>query len=265
MAGITVTPITGGAPAVAVAVDGSAAMTAVTLKRTADGVTVVAPIQPKTGVSVSTVQDYEIPWDTDVTYTATVTTAGGTTTYTSTTVQVSSTDAWAIHLAYPQRSVIIDQPNPVTGIFVLSKATATRAAQSTEHQVIGSPFPIIVTTGSRRSVRGSMVVNTTDAADEAALNLLLDDQTPILIRFPAAMDAGWEDGYYSIGDVTVDQPGTRGDPRRFFTLPFVRVTRPAVTTERAWDYPALTAAFADYAALTAAFADYGALTANERN
>jgi hypothetical protein len=55
-------------------------MTGVVLKRTANGATEKTPIQPKPGGTSSTVQDYLIPWDTDVVYTATVTTAGGTST-----------------------------------------------------------------------------------------------------------------------------------------------------------------------------------------
>lgn len=266
MAGVTVVPISGGAPAVQVTIDGGATITAVTLKRTAGGATDLARIQPATGHPTASVQDYEIPWDADVTYTAAVTTGSGTTSYTSTAVRVSASAAWAIHPAYPQRSVTIDQQHPTvsTGICVVAVNTVTRPAVSTEHRIYGSAFPVVTTFGSRQSARGGIVLTTSTLSDSAALDQLLDDQTPILIRFPAAFGVGWEDGFYSIGDVTVDRPGLAADPRRTYTLPFTRVRPPAVTTQSGWDYPTITETFADYQSITDTFADYPALSENRR-
>jgi hypothetical protein len=259
---VTVTPIVGGPPAVEVTVTGGATMTAATLKRTANGTTEKAPIQPKTGVTSSTVQDYLIPWDVDVVYTATVTTAGGTTTYTAAAVNLSATDAWAIHPVFPQRSITIDRQNPTGGIVVAGWTSTTRPAEASEHRIVGNPFPVFTTIGSRQSLRGTLTLFAERQTDRDSVTLLIDDQTPILFRYPASIGAGWEDGFYNVGDYTEDQIGPRGGGWWKISLALTRVQPPAVTTVAGWDYPTITATFADYADLTASFADYQALTAD---
>lgn len=262
---ITVAPIPGGPPAVQVTVDGGGAtMTAVVLKRTANGATEKAPIQPSTGVTTSTVQDYLIPWDTDVVYVATVTTSGGTTSYTAAAVNLSATDAWAIHPVFPQRSITIDRQYPTGGLVVTGWTSAVRASTANEHKIIGSPFPVVTTTGNRAGLRGVLTLLAEADTDRDAVVTLLDDQTPILFRYPTSIGAAWEDGFYSVGDYTEEQTAPRGGGWWKISLPLARVQPPAVTTAPVWDYPTITTTFADYADLTASFADYPSLTADKR-
>jgi hypothetical protein len=259
---VTVTPIVGGPPAVTVTVTASAAMTGVVLKRTAGGATEKTPIQPKPGSTSSTVQDYLIPWDTDVVYTATVTTAGGTSTDTAAAVNLSATDAWAIHPVFPQRSITIDRQNPTGGIVVTGWASVARPAQANEHRIVGNPFPVFTTIGSRQALRGTLTLLAERETDRNAVTLLIDDQTPILFRYPASIGAGWEDGFYNVGDYAEEQQAPRGGGWWKISLALTRVQAPPVTTVAGWDYPTITTTFADYADLTASFADYQALTAD---
>lgn len=265
---ITVTPVTGGPPMVQVTVTGGGpTMTAIVLKRTANGVTEKARWQPATGGTTATVQDVEIPWDTDVVYAATVTTSGGTSTYTAAPVTVSASDAWAIHPVYPQRSVIIDQQHPTgLGVTVAAMSEFVRASTATTHRIIGSPFPVTTTIGSRAAATGTMTLTSASSSDAANLWTLVDDQTPILIRFPDSFGVDFENGFYAIGDVASARVGVATEQRRLFTLPLTRVQAPAVLLQSAaWDYPTIVGSFTDYADLTATFADYAALTANRRS
>lgn len=258
---VTVAPIPGGPPAVTVTVTAPAAMTGIVLKRTGGGATERTPIQPKTGSTSATVQDYLIPWDTDVVYTATITTAGGTTTDTAAAVNLSASDAWAIHPVFPQRSITIDRQHPTGGLLVTGWTSAARPAQATEHRIVGNPFPVFTTIGSRQSLRGTLTLLAERETDRNAVTLLIDDQTPILFRYPKSIGSGWEDGFYAVGDYAEEQQAPRGGGWWKISLALTRVQAPPVTTASGWDYPTITATFADYDDLTASFADYPSLTA----
>lgn len=261
---ITVAGTATAVPGVGVTVTAGATITAIQLFRTASGVTELTRVQPRPGHSTVYVEDYELPWDVPVTYKA-VYTASGSFTDTATPVTVSSTSAWAIHPVFPSSlSVQLDRPGGTGETWVISIGTATRAANSSTHLVIGSAYPVVVTTGPRLAGTGTAVIGTASDAAEGALWALLDDQSPILLRVPDSFGANFANGFYSIGDVAADRIGVASLGLRQFTLPLTRVAAPAVTQQLAWDYPSLTAAFADYGALTAAFADYGSLTADRQ-
>lgn len=262
---ITVSPIAGGVPGIEITVTGGGAvMTAVTLRRTANGVTALTPVQPATGGTTATVLDYLLPWDADVAYAATVTTSGGTTVYTAASVNVTSTDAWAIHPVFPQLSVSIDRTVPTGGVFTGSWAGATRPPRFTEHDVIDAPFPVVTTVGQRGGLRGNLTLWAENPEDRDAVVALITDQTPILFRYPDALGVPWEDGFYAVADYGEEQVGTSRGGWWKLTLALIRTAPPASTVQVAWDYPTITATFADYAALTAAFADYPSLRANRR-
>jgi hypothetical protein len=232
------------------------------LKRTADGATEKTPIQPKTGATSSTVQDYLIPWDTDVVYTATVTTAR------------------RHHHRYrgcgePVRDGRVGDPPGVPATVADDRPAephrrdlrrrldrSARPADASEHRIVNNPFPVFTTIGSRQSLRGTLTLFAERETDRDAVTLLIDDQTPILFRYPTSIGAGWEDGFYNVGDYAEDQIGPRGGGWWKISLNLTRVQPPPVTTVAGWDYPTIAATFADYADLTASFADYPSLTAD---
>lgn len=244
--------------------DGSA-LTAITLTRNADGGSALTRAQPITGLPSITVTDYEAPWDTDVTYTATVTHGGTSETYTSAAVSLSATGPWLIHPTRPWLSVPIDQGDPqVAGIATIG--TVLRASTATQHPVLRSRYPVVTSFGPRLAPTFSLTVRTMTAQEQTALINIIDDQTPLLLRFPDSVPANIEDGFYSVGDVSEDRVlQYAGEPGRLFTLAVTRVTSPAGTQQSSWDYPTLTSTYADYGSLRAAFADYSALTADQAN
>jgi len=60
-----------------------------------------------------------------------------------------------------------------------------------------------------------MSVTTVTVDEENALRTIVNDQTPLLIRFPESYGLNWDDGYYHVGDVTVvtDLDGSTGTVR----------------------------------------------------
>lgn len=244
---------------------GGSTIEAVTLSRTVYGITANTRVQPGTGSAYEYVEDYDEPWDTNVVYAATVTTGSGTVTLTASAAQLSSAAAWAIHPLTPALSVCIDQQDS-DQIGVIGIDTASRTAQSTQHQILGAARPITTRVGPRSSVRGVLRIATVTALDEDRLWALVDDQTPLLIQFPSGWGVNWEFGYYDIGDVSADRVlQWSGDPRRTFTLPFTVVDPPAVTQQSQWGYAQLLHDFADYPSVAASFVDYPSLLSNSRS
>src|SRR5437763_1936163 len=87
----------------------------------------------------------------------------------------------------------------------------------------GTMTAATLTRGPRASTRGSMAVHTSDAGDRAALRALVQDQTPILIRFPDVWGVDWENGFYQLGDIAETRLGAAATGDRLFTIPFLRV------------------------------------------
>jgi hypothetical protein len=249
---------------VTVAATGGGTMTAVTLWRLVGSTAEKTRLQPATGGTTSTVTDFELPWGVPVSYRATITTSGGTETLTSAETTVDSTIAWLIHPNIPSLSLPLDQQNPEL-MGIVSLGDALIGATSTVHQIIGANLPVVTWVGPRLAPALTATVATVTVDEQNALFTILNDQTPLLVRFPTEWGVNWADGYYHVGDVTVGRViQYAGDPRRTFTLPLTPVAAPAGLQAPVWDYPTLAADFDDYPSMSAAFADYPSLTANVR-
>lgn len=242
--------------------DGTA-MTAVSLTRTADGATVPTRVQPVAGTASAYVDDPEAPWDTPVTYTARITYgSGATATYTSPAQTLTPAPAamWAIHPTVPSLSRRLDTGDPsVMGL--ASIADITRAALATKHRIIGSSTQVVTKVGNRAAPAGALQVTTTSLQELTDLLALVNDETPLLIRAPAAWGWAWQDGYYAIGDVGEGRRLQYGpDPTRTITLPYERVTAPAGQQQSSWSWGGLLNNYADWPSVTAAFADWPSVT-----
>jgi hypothetical protein len=248
-----------------IATPSGAAMTAVVLNRTVSGITTQTRVQPLAGLSYRYIEDYEAPWYENVVYSATVTTTSGIDTYVAPPIQLQPWSAWAIHPTVPSLSVCIDRLDPEK-VGVAAIQTVARASTVTQHAILGAARPIVTKTGPRASSRGALQINTLTSADEAAMWVLVDDQTPLLIQFPTPWDANWEPGYYDIGDVSADRAWQYvEDTRRLFILPFTRVDAPAGQQQSTWTYSQLLADFTSYGAVIAGYNSYAALVADDRN
>lgn len=245
--------------------DGSA-MTAVTLNRQASGVTAPTRVQPTAGLASRYVEDPEAPWDTPVVYSATVTYNGGASSATmvATAATLTPTPAafWAIHPTIPPLSMPLDTADP-TEIGFSALGDAVYAAQATQHKILGSKYPTMTKIGTRLAPALQVQVTTVVAEERTALAALIDDETPLLLRAPAAWGWQWEDGYYAVADAAFARRLQYGaEPSRTVTLPLQRVMPPAGVQQSSWSWGGLLAGYPDWPSVAAAFADWNAVTGN---
>lgn len=244
--------------------DGST-MTAVTLFRQVGGVRTATRVQPATGLASRYIEDPEAPWDAPVSYVATMTYGGGaTTTDTSAAATLTPTPAaiWAIHPTIPPLSMPIDRADfGVMGIAAVGDLVY--AAQAVQHKIIASKLPLLTKVGTRLGAGWSLEVTTTSLDERTQLIALLDDETPILLRAPAAWGWAVDEGYYAVGDVAELRRQQYGpEPSRTVKLPMQKVAAPAGVQQSSWSWGGLMSGYADWPSVQAAFADWNRVTGN---
>lgn len=215
--------------------DGSA-ITAVTLNRTANGSTMAVRAQPPASASPIVTYDYEAPWDTVVSYSATVTRGGTTETYTSDQFTLSPSFPWLIHPTTPTLSLPLDR-NSFDLMGVVSIGDETRGELKNKHRILGSEYQIVTKTGPRAAPTLPMVIATVTNDERAAMVALVRDQTPLLIQAPTSFLWDFENGYYDVGDFSTGRILQYGaERRRTITMQLERVEAPAGTQQptRTW-------------------------------
>jgi hypothetical protein len=112
-----------------------------------------------------------------------------------------------------------------------------------------------------------MVLGVRNRDQELALKALLADGTPLLFRFPASFDAGFDEGFYSVGDVQRARFAQRpGLGLRNVTLPLTEVQSPVVNVANSgWSYAALAAGLASFGILTSAYNTFADMQVDNRN
>lgn len=244
--------------------DGST-MTSLALTRIAGGVKTATRVQPLAGFASRYLTDPESPWDAAVTYQATYATATlGTITETSAPATLTPTPAavWAIHPTIPALSMALDAGDfSVAGLSEISEVI--RAAQATQHQILGGDLPLLTKLGNRKAPATQLSLTTVTEAERQKAIALLKDETPLLIRAPAAWAWGWEEGYYAVGDAAFARRLMYGpEPSRSIRLPINQVQAPAGVQQSDWSFPGLATGYADFGQVTNRFADWNALTGN---
>jgi len=169
---------------------------------------------------------------------------------------------WAIHPTVPSRSMALDvQDFGAAGI--ASIGDLSRAAQASQHPIIGSPLPLLTKIGNRRAVAGQLELTTTSIAELTKLLNLTNDETPLLLRAPASWGWAWEAGFYAVGELTESRRLQYGpEPSRTFRLPVQKVAAPAGTQQSSWSWGGLASGYADWNAVANGFADWNAVTGN---
>lgn len=185
---------------------------------------------------------------------------------TSDALVLSPPNSWMIHPSNPSLSVPISSQDLSTAT-VRTIGDVTNPSNTTEHQILGQPNPITTNSGPRLSSRLTIVIGTKNTAQEQSLVSLLNDGTPVLFRFPASFNIGFDDGFYSVGDMTRSRFAQRpGDALRNFTLPLTQVQSPVVIVQNAgWSWAALAAQFSTWAQVSLAFNTWADVLTNNRN
>jgi hypothetical protein len=186
---------------------------------------------------VATLWDYEIPYGTTSTYSVSAT---GATTVTDTAL-LNVTVPWLVHPGVPALSV------PVT---VQSAPDLTRPAEQGMFRVIGRRDPVVVSGGARSLPSGTLGLLTRTAAERAALDLLLDEASPLLLNTPDSWELG--PAYISVGDVAETRVSRiPSEPYRVWRLDFQVVGRPAGGSQALRTWETVAAEYATWSAIPA--------------
>jgi len=183
----------------------------------------------------------------------------------STPTTLSPVSAWMVHPSNPGLSMPIsgDEINlpSIRGIGDISNGSA-----ATEHHILGQSTPITTVSGPRFSNKLTVVLATKTRAQELSMNALLRDGSPLLVRVPTTFDIGFDEGFYSVGDVgRARQAQKPGNTWRDFTLPLTGVQSPiASVTNSGWSWAGLAGAFPTWAQVAAAFATWSDVSTNTR-
>lgn len=243
--------------AITIASPGNAAITAISLYRTQNGVTVPTRVQPPPGGSPIVVYDYEATWEAPAVYSASYTYGSGSTASdTGAAATLSPTIPWLIHPTTPALSIPLDQ-----GLFsamgVVSIGTVTRSALTTKHRILGAEYQIVTKTGPRAAPTLTMTIATVTNQERQALNAILRDQTPLMIQVPSAWGWDWEPGYFDVGDESTERFLQYGpEHRRVKTLALEAVQAPAGTQQPIRTWTTLLGQFATWQAVAAGYASW---------
>lgn len=198
---------------------------------------------------IGTVFDYEVPFGTQVTYSANVTGA------ISVTTQINATRIWLIHPGAPSFSVPI----------VLRRGSNTSEDWNLDQgvfQILGRSTPIVVTSGARTAPSSTMIVGTESLAELASLRVLLADGSPLFLNVPPALGLGIDAAYIAPGNVQVTRPSDIGtDQLRDLTFTYQVVDRPIGGTQAAITWTDIAAKYATWTATVAGATSWAALAA----
>lgn len=169
---------------------------------------------------VATIYDYEVPFGQTATYSTNQPNGP------AASVLLDVPDLWLIHIGVPSRSVRLAA--------VSSLGTRSRAANRGLFQVLERPDPVPVTSGARSTPSGVLGVRTRTDAERVALDLLLDDSSPVLLNVPVGKGWGVDTCYLSIGDTDETRTVPWGPfPYREWPLPYQVIGRPGGGTQAA--------------------------------
>jgi hypothetical protein len=185
---------------------------------------------------------------------------------TSVSVALSPLNSWVVHPSNPSLSMPISSTDQ-TALMIRSIGDVTNGSASTEHTILGESLPITTTSGPRYGNRLQMVIGCRTRTQELALNALLADGTPLLFLFPASFNVGFDEGFYSVGDVTRARWAQRpGFEKRDFTLPLTQVKAPVVVVQNTgWSWASVAATFASWSVLPLAYNSWADAQVDNRN
>lgn len=228
---ITVTPTVEASnvpPRVRLDVTADASETATTVTRLdADGH--LRPVRTNDGGplgisgGVALVYDYEAPFETSVSYSSEESPAT-----VSATVTVPETRVWLIHPGVPELS---------TPIVIASFGSRRRRVTQGVFFPLARSKPLVFTDGARKAPESVLEVRTDSEGDLLAIDAITEDASTLLLNIPASLGWGIPTSYIAIGDTDEDRlVDYAAEPRRYVTLPYFVVDRPAggSQAERTW-------------------------------
>ncbi|MFI5426046.1 hypothetical protein [Aeromicrobium sp. UC242_57] len=149
--------------------------------------------------------------------------------------------AWLIHPSQPSLSIPIDfgigGDRSLRFIEASSGDSRTSNAQSTIHRPVGRRRAIVITSGPRQADEWTLVIGAPTVEAKNAVRAIVDDQTPLLLRFPAGKSQDLPDDWYSVGDVEISRIAPHAIiPMTLITLPLIPVDEPIVRQGALWTW-----------------------------
>lgn len=202
--------------------------------------------------------DYHAPFNQAVTYQAKTTVSA-----TAAPVTLSVPVSWLIHRTNPALSIQVDK--------VMAISDRVAASTASPHFAFGAEFPVTRNEGVRRARTGSLTVQVTSRARQAAMESLLHDSGVILMNLTLGAGVGWLDetwAWIQPGDLTFNNPGAWAYyPTRNITFPYQVVDVPAGAIAPIWTYATLLADVANipsYASMPSIYRSYGDVVIDSR-
>lgn len=179
------------------------------------------------------VEDYEAPLGVPFSYRADVLSADDATRVERT------TDTVTLAAGDPDLAWLKDPGRPQRNLQVTMKTapTWTRPINQSAHRIKGRPLPVVIS-DVRDGLAGDLAVWTRSDDERAALNLILDSGSTLLLQ--TAPGNGLDDMYVAVGDVTESRAATNAlDEWRAWMLPLTQVDMPTAvgvdgTSGRTW-------------------------------
>lgn len=119
----------------------------------------------------------------------------------SVTVTLDSEDAWIIHPRQPSLSVKMPKGYSTSGFVTVGDRS--QEPKATTHTVLGSRLPVVTRFGSGRAAPtfGSVTLATGTQEEAAAMDTLLQDETPLFFNLPAQWKARLATAFYQVTSV----------------------------------------------------------------
>lgn len=163
---------------------------------------------------VGLIYDYEMPYGAAVSYSAVENPSAS-----SGEVTVNESRVWLIHPGVPTLSM------PIT---VASIGATTKRVNRGVFSVMGRESPVVVTDGARRLPAGALQLRTDTLDELAKVKALTSDAATLLLNVPPSLGWGLPTSYISVDDISEDRlVEFAGEPKRYLTLPYQEVDRPA--------------------------------------
>lgn len=209
------------------------------------------------GMPSYVLNDYEAPYGIATSYTVTWLLSNGTSGTISQSVTLSPTKAWMIHPRTPDLSFVLTDGAEAAGIVQIGGGQSP--SQASRHRVLGASRDVVMSFGARSAVSyPNFQVATTTEAEAIALEALLMDETPMLLRIPASWGVDFKQGFYAVGDWNAEpllnQAGTW---LKYWTLPLTPAIAPKVLVQPQNTYAdgLLLGTYADDLAINATYYD----------
>lgn len=212
---------------VTVASGSAATFTAVDVRREGEMLRGTVPL----GLNTYVVDDFEASYGVATSYTVTFTLSTGTSGSVSESVTLSPARAWLIHPRTPDLSVSFTDGSDGAGIVQIGDTQSD--SQASRHRVLSASRDVVMSFGTRSDPSySSFQVATTTAAESSALESLLKDETPVLLRIPASWGLDFKEGFYSVLNWTAAPLlNLAGTWLKRWTLPLAPANAPRVIVQ----------------------------------